>query len=48
MEIHSELLALCVWNQAINGGFPSLKTVIQSFDIFFDVSMNKLLKKTIE
>ena len=37
MEIFSELLALC----AVSGEFPTQKTVMRSFDVFFDLRLNK-------
>ena len=45
METFSALLALCEGNPPVTGGFPSQKTVTQSFDIFFDQRLNKRLGK---
>ena len=44
----SELLALCEGNPPITGGFPSQRLVTRSFDVFFDLRLNKRLSKTIE
>ena len=41
METISVLLALCEGNPLVNGWFP----VMQSFDIFFDLPLNKQLSK---
>ena len=43
MEAFSALLALCEWNPPVTIGFPSQRLVTQSFDIFFDVHLNKRL-----
>ena len=34
------LLALCVGNQPVTGGFPSQRPVTRSFDVFFDLCPN--------
>ena len=39
----SALLALCAGNSPVTGEFPSHRLVTQSFDIFFDLSLNKRL-----
>ena len=39
------LLAFCEGNPLVINGFPSQKTSSTGFDIFFDVSLNKLLNK---
>ena len=39
METFSALLSLCA------GEFPSQKPVTQSFDVFFDLRLNKMLSK---
>ena len=41
METFSALLTLC----AVTGEFPSQKPVTQSFDVFFDLRLNKRLSK---
>ena len=47
METLSALLALCVGNSPATGELPSQKPVTRSFDIFFDLSLNKrLIKKS--
>ena len=45
MELFSALLALCVGNSSVIGGFPSQKPVTRSFGIFFDLRLNKRLSK---
>ena len=45
METFSALLALCAGNSPVNGEFPSQRPVTQSFDIFFDLSLNKRFSK---
>ena len=41
METFSALLALCEGNPPVTGGFPSQRPATQSFDIFFDLRLNK-------
>ena len=45
METFSVLLAICVGNSPVTGEFPAQKTVTQSFDVFFDLRLNKRLSK---
>ena len=45
MDIFSALLALCEGNPPVTGGFPSQRPVTRSFDIFFDLHLNKRLSK---
>ena len=45
MEPFSALLALCVGSSPVPGEFPSQSPVTQSFDIFFDYTLNKRLSK---
>ena len=45
METFSALLALCEGNSPVTGEFPSQKPVTQSFDVFFDLRLNKRLSK---
>ena len=45
METFSALLALCAGNSPVTGEFPSKRPVTQSFDIFFDLRLNKRLCK---
>ena len=45
METFSALLALCAGNSPITGEFPSQSPVTQSFDVFFDLLLNKRLSK---
>ena len=49
LEIHDDvmtfsvLLALCEGNPPVTGGFPSQSPVTWSFDVFFDLCLNKQL-----
>ena len=43
METFSALLVLCVGTSPGSGDFPSQRPVTQSFDVFFDLRMNKRL-----
>ena len=45
MEIFSALLALCVGNSPVTGEFPSQRPVTRSFDVFFDLCLNKRMSK---
>ena len=45
METFSALLAICVGNSPVTGKFPSQRPVTQSFDVFFDLHLNKWLCK---
>ena len=45
METFSALLALCTGNSPVNGEFPSQRSVMQSFDVFFDLCLNKWMSK---
>ena len=45
MEVFSTLQALCAGNVQISGGFPHKGLVMQSFCMFPDVNLNKLLNK---
>ena len=45
METFSTLLALYQGNPPVTGGFPSQRPVMQSFDVSFDVRLNKRLSK---
>ena len=42
-EIFSTLLALCAGNSRVTGEFPSQRRVTRSFDVFFDLRLNKRL-----
>ena len=39
------LLALCEGNPSATGGFPSQRPVMQNFEVFFDLHLNKRLSK---
>ena len=46
METFSTLLALnCSGNSPVTGEFPTLRPVSRSFDVFFDLRLNKRLNK---
>ena len=45
METFSALLAICAWNSPVPGEFPAQGPVTRSFDIFFDLRLNKRLSK---
>ena len=45
METFSALLAFCAGNSPVPGEFPTQRPVTQSFDVFFDLRLNKLLSK---
>ena len=45
METFSALLALCAGNSPVNGEFPTQRPVTRSFDVFFDLRLNKQLSK---
>ena len=45
METFSALLALCAGNSPVTGEFPAQRRVTRSFDVFFDLRLNKWLSK---
>ena len=45
METFSALLALCVGNSTVTGEFASQRPVARSFDVFFDLRLNKRLNR---
>ena len=45
METFYALLAICVGNSPILGEFPTQRPVTRSFDVFFDLRLNKRLSK---
>ena len=45
METFSALLAYCAWNSPVSGEFPAQMPVTRSFDVFFDLRLNKRLSK---
>ena len=45
METFSALLAFCAGNSPVHGEFPTQRPVTRSFDIFFDLRLNKRLSK---
>ena len=48
MKIFFALLALCVGNSPFTGEFPSQRPVMWSFDVFFDLHLNKRLSKQLQ
>ena len=48
MGTFSALLALCEGNPPVTCGFPSQRPVTRSFDVFFDLHLNKRLSKQFE
>ena len=45
METFSALLALCDGNSPVTGEYPSQRPVTRSIDVFFDLCLNKRLRK---
>ena len=45
MEKFSALLAICAGNSPVPGEFPTQRPVTRSFDVFFDLRLNKRLSK---
>ena len=45
MKSFSALLALCAGNSPVTGEFPPQRPVTRSFDVFFDLLLNKRLSK---
>ena len=45
METFSALLAICAGNSPVPGEFPAQRPVTRSFDVFFDLCLNKRLSK---
>ena len=45
METFSVLLAICAGNSPVTGEFPTQRPVTRSFDVFFDLRLNKRLNK---
>ena len=45
METFSALLAICAGNSPVPGEFPAQRPVTRSFDVFFDLRLNKRLRK---
>ena len=44
METFSALLAICAGNSPVTGEFPTQRPVTRSFDVFFDLRLNKRLR----
>ena len=45
IKTFSALLAFCEGNSPVTGEFPSQRPVTRSFDVFFDLRLNKWLRK---
>ena len=45
METFSALLAICAGNSPVTGEFPAQRPVTRSFDVFFNLRLNKRLSK---
>ena len=45
VETFSGLLVLCAGNSPVTGEFPAQRPVTRSFDVFFDLRLNKWLSK---
>ena len=45
METFSALLAICAGNSLVTGEFLAQGPVMRSFDVFFDLRLNKRLSK---
>ena len=45
METFSALLTICAGNSPVTGEFPAQRPVARSFDVFFDLRLNKRLNK---
>ena len=45
METFSALPAICARNSPVPGEFPTQRPVTRSFDVFFDLRLNKRLSK---
>ena len=45
METFSALLAICAGNSPVPGEFPTQRPVTRSFNVFFDLHLNKRLSK---
>ena len=46
METFSVLLAICAGNSSVTGEFPAqMASNTQSFDVFYDLRLNKQLSK---
>ena len=41
----SALLSLCAWNSPVTGEFPAQRPLTRSFDVFFDLRLDKRLCK---
>ena len=44
METFSALLAICAGNSLVTAELPAQRPATRSFDVFFDLGLNKRLK----
>ena len=44
METSSALLAICAGNSPVTGEFPAQRPATRSFNVFFDLCLNKRLR----
>ena len=47
METFSALLAICAGYSPVPDEFPAQRPVTRSFDVFFDLRLNKTVEQTI-
>ena len=45
METFSALMAICAGNSPVTGELPAQRPLSLSFDVFFDLRLNKRLSK---
>ena len=45
MQTFPALQALCAGNSPVTGEFPAERSVTKSFEVFFDLRLNKRLSK---
>ena len=45
METFAALLSICAENSPVTDEFPAQRPVTRSFDVFFDLRLNKRLSK---
>ena len=48
METFAALLALCAGNSPVTGEFPTQRPATRSFDVIFDLRLNKRLSKRMD
>ena len=45
METFSALLTMCAGNSPVPDEFPAQRQVTRSFDVFFDLRLNKVMQQ---